>query len=122
LCERLKVPVEHRDLAIIASREHLNVHRLPELRDATVYELFARCDGFRKPERITQLARACEADKRGRLGSENTDYPQGRELCRLLSAVLSVDAKDLAQQGLSGPQIGEALQKARIAAIAAARK
>jgi tRNA nucleotidyltransferase (CCA-adding enzyme) len=122
LCERLKVPVEHRDLAIIASREHLNVHRLFELRDATVYELFSRCDAFRKPERITQLALVCEADKRGRLGSEDADYPQGRELRRLLDAALSVNAKDLAQSGLSGSQIGEALQKARIAAITAARK
>jgi tRNA nucleotidyltransferase (CCA-adding enzyme) len=122
LCERLKVPTEHRDLAIIASREHLNVHRLFELRDATVYELFSRCDALRKPERITQLALVCEADKRGRLGHEDDDYPQGRELCCLLEAALSVDAKHLAQQGLSGPQIGEALQKARIAAIAAVRK
>lgn len=122
LCERLKVPAEHRDLAIIACREHLNVHRLPELRDATVHELFARCDAFRKPERIAQLALVCEADKRGRLGREDEDYPQGRELRRLLDAALSVSARDLAQQGLSGPQIGEALQKARIAAIAAARK
>lgn len=121
LCERLKVPAEHRELAVIACREHLNVHRLAELRDATVYELLARCDALRKPERIAQLALVCEADKRGRLGSADEDYPQGRELRRLLDAALSVDAKDLAQQGLPGPQIGEALWKARIAAIAAAR-
>ncbi|MFT3755421.1 MAG: multifunctional CCA addition/repair protein [Pseudoxanthomonas sp.] len=122
LCERLKIPAEHREVAMIACREHLNVHRLSELRDATVYELLARCDALRKPQRIAQLAQVCEADKRGRLGSEDADYPQGRELQRLLAAALSVDAKDLAKQGLSGPQIGEALRKARIAAIAAARK
>ncbi|GAB2498683.1 multifunctional CCA addition/repair protein [Pseudoxanthomonas sangjuensis] len=121
LCERLKVPAEHRELAVIACREHLNVHRLPELRDATVYALFARCDALRKPERIAQLALVCEADQRGRLGNADADYPQGRELRRLLDATLSVNAKDLAQQGLPGPQIGEALRKARIAAIAAAR-
>ncbi|KAF1706470.1 multifunctional CCA addition/repair protein [Pseudoxanthomonas sangjuensis] len=121
LCERLKVPAEHRELAVIACREHLNVPRLPELRDATVYALFARCDALRKPERIAQLALVCEADQRGRLGNADADYPQGRELRRLLDATLSVNAKDLAQQGLPGPQIGEALRKARIAAIAAAR-
>ncbi|MFT3763632.1 MAG: multifunctional CCA addition/repair protein [Pseudoxanthomonas sp.] len=122
LCERLKIPAEHRELATIACREHLNIHRLAELRDATVHELLARCDAFRKPARIAQLAQVCEADKRGRLGSEDADYPQGRELVRLLDAALAVDAKDLAKQGLSGPQIGEALRKARIAAIAAARR
>ncbi|HET6782275.1 MAG TPA: multifunctional CCA addition/repair protein, partial [Pseudoxanthomonas sp.] len=68
LCERLKAPAAHRELAIMACREHLNVHRLNELRDATVLELLARCDAFRKPERIAQLALVCEADKRGRLG------------------------------------------------------
>ncbi|MFT4257430.1 MAG: multifunctional CCA addition/repair protein [Pseudoxanthomonas sp.] len=122
LCERLKIPAEHRELAMIACREHLNVHRLAELRDATVFELLSRCDAMRKPQRIAQLAQVCEADKRGRLGSEDSDYPQGRELQRLLAAARSVDAKDPAMQGLRGPQIGDALRKARIAAIAAARK
>jgi tRNA nucleotidyltransferase (CCA-adding enzyme) len=121
LCERLKLPQEHRQLAEIACREHLNVHRLAELRDRTVHELLQRCDGFRKPERIAQLALVCEADKRGRLGSEDADYPQGRKLQRLHAAALAVNARDLAAQGLSGPQIGEALAKARIKAIAAAR-
>src|SRR5690606_16310706 len=30
LCERLKVPTMHRELAVMACREHLNVHRLRE--------------------------------------------------------------------------------------------
>lgn len=122
LSERLKVPVEHRDLAVMACREHLNIHRLAELRDATVHELLARCDAFRKPERIAQLARVCEADKRGRLGSEDADYPQGRELQRLHAAALAVSARDVATAELSGPAIGEAVKQARIAAITAARR
>jgi len=121
LSERLKVPQDYRLLAETACREHLNVHRLAELRDRTVHELLARCDGFRRPERIAQLALVCEADKRGRLGSEDADYPQGPELCRLHEAALAINARDLAQDGLHGPQIGEALARARIAAIAAAR-
>lgn len=122
LSERLKVPVEHRDLAVIACREHLNVHRLDELRDATVYELLARCDAFRKPERIAQLALVCEADKRGRLGSAAADYPQGAQLQRLHAAACAVNARDVAQSGLSGPEIGEALKRARIRAIHDARQ
>ncbi|MET1163002.1 MAG: multifunctional CCA addition/repair protein [Pseudoxanthomonas sp.] len=121
LCERLKVPAAHRELAIMACREHLNVHRLAELRDATVHELLARCDAFRKPERIAQLALVCEADKRGRLGSEDADYPQGRELLRLHAAALAVTARDIDDETVSGPAMGEALRKARIAAIAKAR-
>jgi tRNA nucleotidyltransferase (CCA-adding enzyme) len=121
LCERLKVPAAHRELAIMACREHLNVHRLNELRDATVLELLARCDAFRKPERIAQLALVCEADKRGRLGSEDADYPQGRELQRLHAAALAVNARDLAETPLTGPEVGLALKKARLLAIHKAR-
>lgn len=122
LCERLKIPLEHRRLAEAVCREHLNVHRLAQLRDATVLELLERCDGLRRPERIAGLAIACAADKRGRLGHEDDDYPQGPELCRLHAAALAVNARDLAGiENLSGPEVGQALQRARIAAIGAAR-
>lgn len=122
LCERLKVPVQHRDLAVIACREHLNVHRLAELRDDTVHDLLVRCDAFRKPERIAQLALVCEADKRGRLGRENEPYPQGEALRRVHAAALAVNARDLATGGMDGRQIGEALRRARIEAIRMARR
>lgn len=122
LSERLRVPLEHRDLAVMACREHLNVHRLDELRDATVLELLTRCDAFRKPERVARLVLVCEADKRGRTGSENDAYPQGRELQRLHAAACAVSARDIAQPEMSGPAIGEAVKRARVAAIAAARR
>src|SRR3546814_2141989 len=70
----------------MACREHLNVHRLHELRDTTVHDLLARCDAFRKPDRIAQLAIACEADKRGRAGLQDEPYPQRAELLRLHAA------------------------------------
>jgi len=120
LCERLKVPAEHRELAVLCSREHLNVHRLDELKPATVHELIARCDGFRKPARIDQLATVCEADKRGRTGLADLPYPQADLLRRLHAAALAVRSADVAQ-GLEGPAVGEAIRRARIAAIASAR-
>ncbi|HEX2081952.1 MAG TPA: multifunctional CCA addition/repair protein [Xanthomonadaceae bacterium] len=121
LCERLKVPAEHRQLAEIACREHLNVHRLLELRDKTVHDLLERCDAFRKPARIAQLAIVCEADKRGRAGLQEQPYPQAAELLRLHAAARAVRSDAIAAQGLQGPDFGEALRKARIAAIHAAR-
>jgi tRNA nucleotidyltransferase (CCA-adding enzyme) len=121
LCERLRVPLAHRRLAEVACREHLNVHRLAELRDDTVHDLLQRCDAFRQPDRIAQLALVCEADKRGRTGHQGDAYPQGPELLRLLAAARSVRAADIAADGLEGPRLGEALRRARIAAISAAR-
>jgi tRNA nucleotidyltransferase (CCA-adding enzyme) len=117
LCERLKVPVDHRELAVMACREHLNVHRLFELRDATVVELLARCDAFRRPERIPWLATVCEADKRGRGGQQDADYPQARALVDLHRAALQVSARDVVREGMMGVQIGEALQAARVRAV-----
>jgi tRNA nucleotidyltransferase (CCA-adding enzyme) len=122
LCTRLRVPAAHRELAKLACREHLNVHRLFELRASTVHELLARCDGFRQPARIAELAAVCEADKRGRLGLEEQPYPQAAELCRLLEVARAVTSSQLDLSKLEGPQVGEALKKARIAAISAARK
>ena len=122
LCERTKVPSAYRELATMACREHLNVHRLRELRDDTVHDLLARCDAFRKPERIAQLALVCEADKRGRTGLEDEPYLQGPELLRLHAAACAVRAVDLADRGLEGPALGEAIRQARIAAIRRARK
>src|SRR5690606_29821194 len=120
LSQRLKVPVEHREVAVLCSREHLNVHRIDELKPATVHDLIARCDGLRKPRRIDQLATVCEADKRGRAGHANAAYPQGDTLRRLHAAAMAVRSDAIAAQGITGPAFGDALRKARIAAIAAA--
>lgn len=119
LCARYRVPSEYRELAEIVCREHLNVHRLAELRPETVHDLIARCDGFRKPERIEQLALVCEADKRGRLGLEEIEYPPRPLLLKFLAAARSVGFKDIEGEGLDGPQIAEKLRRARIAAIKA---
>ena len=121
LCERLKVPAETRSLAEAVCREHLNVHRLAELRDETVLALLQRCDGFRRPARMARIALACEADKRGRAGLQDAPYPQAAELLRLHAAACAVNARDIATEGLQGAAIGKALEQARIAAIAAAR-
>jgi tRNA nucleotidyltransferase (CCA-adding enzyme) len=121
VCARYKVPAEYAAVAEIVCREHLNVHRLAELRPETVHDLLARCDGFRKPERIAQLALACEADKRGRLGCEDAEYPSGPMLLRLHEAALSVSAGHAVANGLQGVAVGDWLRKARIEAIKTAR-
>ena len=121
VCARYKVPAEFAAVAEIVCREHLNVHRLAELRPETLHDLIARCDGFRKPERMRQLALACEADKRGRLGLTEAEYPTGPLLLKLHAAAAAVSAGHAVATGLEGPAIGEWLRKARIEAIKAAR-
>ncbi len=117
LCERLKLPAEHRELALICCQEHLNVHRLDELKAATVHDLVARSDGFRKPQRIDQLGLVCEIDKRGRAGLSEGDYPQRAQLNRLHDAARGVGTQALLDAGLQGPELGVQLRLQRIAAI-----
>lgn len=119
VCERLRVPVDARDLALHACREHLNVHRLHEMRATSIEALIQRCDGYRRPERIAQIGWVCEIDKRGRAGLADQPYPNRERLDRCHRAALAVQARNLDLSGLKGPDVGEALKRARVAAIAA---
>ena len=124
ICERLRVPVECRELADVVAREHGNIHRSGELNAAALVRLLERCDAIRKPPRFEQALLACECDARGRLGFEERPYPQRERLLLALAAAQSVDTASVAQSaldaGAKGPQIGEWVQRARISAVAQA--
>ena len=94
MCERLKVPTEHRELGQLVSREHQRIHRAAELRDTTVLEVLEAADAFRRPERFDKLLLACEADARGR-GPElrARTYPQAQFLSRLFQCCGSGQAR-----------------------------
>ena len=119
VCDRYRVPGDYRELATLACREHLNIHRLAELRPTSIHDLIARCDGFRRPERIEQLAKVCQADAQGRLGHETEPYPQAALLRSAQAAARAVGTADIDTHDLRGPKIGERLRQARINAIRA---
>ena len=68
LCERLRVPHDSRDLALLTARYHGDIHRAAELRPATLVTLLERTDALRRPERFTWLLQACQCDYNGRQG------------------------------------------------------
>ena len=123
IAERLRVPGDCKELAEVVAREHGNIHRSQELNATAAMRLLTRCDGLRQPERFALVLQACEADARGRLGSENSAYPQAQRLAGALQAALGVTTADIAaaaaREGLKGPQIGARIEAARTAAIAA---
>ncbi len=118
LCDRLRVPNTHRELAILAARYHTLVHRALELKPATVLTLLENCDALRRPERFAELLLACEADARGRTGRESEPYPQAAYLEAARSAAAAVTLTEAERHGLAGPAIGEELRRRRLAAIA----
>jgi tRNA nucleotidyltransferase (CCA-adding enzyme) len=121
VCNRLRVPNECRELADVVAREHGNIHRSAEFGAAPVVRLLERCDAFRKPQRFEQVLLACECDARGRLGLEESPYPQRDRLLAALAAARAVDTALVAEQarseGQAGDAIGERIQRARIHAV-----
>jgi len=118
LSERLRVPKDFRDLAVMVSDYHSHVHRAQELKPSTILELFEKTDAFRRPERFNEFLLACECDARGRLGLEGRDYPQPELLRKARSAAAAVTLTEADRQGLAGPAIGEKLRRKRLDAIA----
>jgi tRNA nucleotidyltransferase (CCA-adding enzyme) len=119
LAARYRPPTEFVELALLCCRLHLNAHRAFELRPATVVELFEQLDGFRKKDRVEQFLLVCSADKRGRLGLGDAPYPQADWLREAYAAAAAIEARPFVESGLTGPAIGEAVRRARIAAVAA---
>ncbi len=123
VCERLRIPVDCKELAEVVAREHGNIHRSGDFSAAALVRLLERCDALRKPARFGEILLACECDARGRLGFEDQPYPQRARLAGALAAAQSVATADIAQQamaeGLSGPQVGERIQAARTVAVSA---
>ena len=123
VCERWRVPRESRELADVVAREHGNIHRSAELGAAALVRLLERCDAIRKPERFADLLLACECDARGRLGLEESAYPQrqrlGDALVAVQSVATSVIAASAAAAGVSGQKVGEMISAARVKAVAA---
>ena len=56
LCDRLKVPNEFRELAILTARHHATVHRAAELTPGTLLKLLETTDAFRRLERFSEVA------------------------------------------------------------------
>ena len=121
VCQRLRVPVECREIADVVAREHGNIHRSADLSAPAVVRLLERCDAFRKPQRFADILLACECDARGRLGLEQSPYPQRPRLLAALAAAQAVATHSIAAEaqaaGQGGPQIGEWIHRARVQAV-----
>ena len=119
---RLKVPVEYAFMAEMVCKHHLNAHMALELKPTTILRLLDALGALRRPERLETFLLACMADKRGRLGSAQAEYPQAGFLRACRAAAASITSQPFVEQGLQGPAIGEAMKKAQAAAIAGVPK
>ncbi len=121
ICDRFRIPNRHRELARITARYHGLVHKLDDLRPATILGLLEGADAFRRPARFHQMLTACEADFRGRTGYAERPYPQGEALRRFLEAAAAVDVAAIAAAAPAPHLIPEQIRRARLTAIRQAR-
>lgn len=122
LANRLKVPTEIKDFALLCTEYHTHCHRITELRPETVLKLFNAFDVWRKPERFEAFLLVCEADMKGRLGFENRPYPQADLARRYLQAALAVDVQQVIQDGFEKQGIRQELNRRQVVSISEIKK
>ena len=107
LCERLKVPNEVRELALLASRNAAALREAHAAPPARLLELLKGADALRRPERFAQLLEAA------RTAEPALDT---RRLERAQRAAAGVDAGAVAR-GHAGADIAARIDQARLRAI-----
>ena len=117
LCDRLRIPNDFRDLAVITARFHLHYHRAYELRADTLLKLIEQTDALRKPQRFENFLIACMADTRGRPGFEQEPCTQTAYFLNIVNAVRAINIDDLKTQQLTGKVMAEEIAKKRLDAI-----
>lgn len=113
LCQRLRVPNALRDLAKPVAEFHDLIHTVEKLRPETLLKLFDAIDVWRKPQRLSQMIDASEADARGRTGFEQNPYPQGDYLRAAFAMAEQVSVQEVIERGFQGPAIRDELRRRR---------
>jgi tRNA nucleotidyltransferase (CCA-adding enzyme) len=115
ISERLRVPADCRDLALLVARYHGDIHRALELRPETILKILESTDAFRRPERFNEILQACECDFHGRPGYESRLYPQSEYMRDAAKAAATIDASVIA--GKNPGKEKQAIHQARLEKI-----
>lgn len=118
MCERLRVPNAFKSLAQHVMQYHTHCHKVTELKPSTLVDLLNTLGAFKQHNQFAEFLLACEADAKGRTGLENKPYPQATYLFTAAKTAASVDTSALMNGDLQGAEIGEAIRRLRIQAVA----
>ncbi|WP_140920384.1 multifunctional CCA addition/repair protein [Limnobaculum xujianqingii] len=117
ICQRYKIPNATRELACLVSEYHDRIHTIYQLRPDSILSMLNTIDVWRKPHRLEQMLLVSEADYRGRAGWQQKAYPQANYLRQAFDVVNGVSVKDIIDQGFTGADIKEQLNKRRLEAL-----
>ncbi len=120
LCERLRVPVDCKELAEVVAREQDAIHASLTLDAPAIVHLLERCDAFRKPARFSDLLLACACAAQAG-GDMQAPFPPTVHLRAAWARAQSVATDQVAAQaqqaGASGQEIGEWIRRYRTEAV-----
>lgn len=113
LCERVKAPNKYAELARLVSRFSKDFSNSNTAGDWLA--LCNHCDAWRKPERFADFIAACT------IINDRSEFMDAlaTSLHNAVQEAVDLSAKAFVDQGLRGPQIGEAMNLARRDIIAA---
>jgi tRNA nucleotidyltransferase (CCA-adding enzyme) len=122
LCERLRVPTDYRELAVLNAGWAAGLIDAAEASAAALLSLLEKADAYRRGARFEQLLLAAEATLNGQGAGDGTPArargaAQRLREARSVSASVTLPPEQL--QGLAGPQIAGAMRAAREAQIQA---
>ena len=100
-CQKYPVPVNYRDLALMAN-QYQTKFTGDKLSPESSVQLLERLDAYRRPERFEDVLVVLD------------DFPQAAFLKTVLEATKDVDIYSLQVEGFEGKDIGEAIHKARV--------
>lgn len=118
MCARLRVPNSFKSLAMQVMQYHTHCHRAFELRASTITDMLAALGAYKPNNKLPEFLLACEADAKGRTGFEHSPYPQAGLLSGAAKQAASVDTSAILNGELKGADIGEAIRRLRIKAVA----
>lgn len=96
ICNRLKVPIYYRDLAIMTIQEYNNIVYVFNLDPVMILNLFTRCNAFKKIQRFYKLLQAVECNLLYSDHSKKILFSQKKYLIYILQAILAIDTKTIA--------------------------
>ena len=114
MCDRLKVPNEHRSLAMVVTEFHLLCHKCLDLKPETLLNLLKSIGALQSAEKLDDFLTCCTADIKGRKGLEGRDYPSSAYMLQAYEALNTMSVTDIVTKELSGAAIGEEIMKRQI--------
>lgn len=132
LCNRLKVPTEYRNLAMVVTEHHTRVHCIEgrngtkDATPGTIYKLLVNTGSLKDAGRAHDLATACYMDMcgRGEFTVHKPEYNQFHKFLFIRGMVGFLDTKAITKAIVEkkgpGIHVGVAVEQARIRAVGSA--